>query len=239
MENAGPDPGKDYQLARPEKVGLCVFRCLEECRTLSGENMDDSKACVIYWYGSVQQNNWLALHTELLKAAGEKFRKCYLVISSRGGDTKGGIQAYNAIREAAQRMVMITVAGARVDSAAVLLFAAGDEKVAVKGSSFLFHDVTVSARCKNGETSELSEAGLKNLLARLRHDRADMWAVLLNAYPATEVREELKSLGTRVSEGDVIVSAEDAVALGLADRLVDSLQQVLPAEAQWKVISDQ
>ena len=206
---------------------------------MSRENMDDSKACVIYWYGSVQESNWLGLHRELLNSAGEKFRKCYLVISSRGGELKGGIQAYNVIGEAAQRMVMITVAGSRVDSAALLLFAAGDEKVVVRGSSFLFHDITVSERCKNGETSELSETGLKNLLARLRHDRADMWAVLLNAYPAAEVREKLKSLETRVLGGDVIVSAEDAVALGIADRLVDSLQQVLPAEAHWRVISDQ
>jgi ATP-dependent Clp protease, protease subunit len=68
--------------------------------------------------------------------------KLYLSMSSNGGDVAAGIALYNFLRGLPVRVVTHNIGA--IDSIAVVIFLAGEERYAVPTATFLFHGVQIN-----------------------------------------------------------------------------------------------
>lgn len=108
----------------------------------------------------------------------EKPDELYFFFSSPGGQVMAGITLYNFLRALPVRIVMHNIGS--IDSIANVIFLAGDERYAVKSSSFHFHGVAAGFKADVGlNLSQLSErvSSLtedENKIARIITERANL-----------------------------------------------------------------
>lgn len=127
-----------------------------------------------------------------------------ITIISDGGDWYSGQAFYDAIREC--KTEIITVASGSVASAATLIFLAGDIRLAHEHVTFLVHDVTHTSEAKATDV----EAELKEV-KRQGHIMWDLYAKHTN---------KSKSYWKKKCVGEYYMSAEEAVNIGFADRII-------------------
>lgn len=90
-------------------------------------------------------------------------------ISSPGGSSDHGLLAYNYLSQI--NIPKTTIGMGNVDSAAALLFAAGNKRLATESCRFLLHEATVTPK-GDFNASKLSE--LAHLAARINSDYSDV-----------------------------------------------------------------
>jgi ATP-dependent protease ClpP protease subunit len=93
---------------------------------------------------------------------GEK--EIYLLFSSIGGNTVDGITLFNFIRALPAKIAMHNIGA--VDSIANVVFLAGEERLAVPNSSFLFHGVGFDIT----QPTRLEEKTLKERMVGIQRD---------------------------------------------------------------------
>lgn len=131
-------------------------------------------------------------------------------ISSSGGRVNAARFAVNALR--ALPIKIVTVAMSDVNSAAVALFCAGDERYAAPGSSIFLHQLT-----------RFAERSVKTAAAQEREDeivRGWYDGMLLNCLDDPESMGEIAVYNTR----DLILDSADARRLGMANMSFVSLR---------------
>ncbi len=90
-----------------------------------------------------------------------------LLISSPGGYIASGITAFNTLKVLPLKKVFWNIGN--IDSIGVMMFLAGDERLALPNSRFLFHDVGWGIQTA---PANFSEGQLALTVESLRHDRA-------------------------------------------------------------------
>jgi ATP-dependent Clp protease protease subunit len=79
------------------------------------------------------------LLTECASWANQGTKEIYLLFASLGGNVPAGIAAYNALRSKPVKLITHNIGN--VDSIANIIFLAGQERLAVPHSTFMFHGV--------------------------------------------------------------------------------------------------
>ena len=69
-------------------------------------------------------------------------KKLYIFIRSPGGCLFSAFAAYDHIRSIGKHLDIVTVAEGHIASGATLMFCAGNERYAMRSSTFLFHQLT-------------------------------------------------------------------------------------------------
>src|SRR5712691_3344892 len=79
------------------------------------------------------------LLTECAAWANQGTKEIYLLFASFGGNIAAGIVAYNTLRSLPVKLITHNIGN--VDSIANIIFLAGQERLAVPHSTFMFHGV--------------------------------------------------------------------------------------------------
>lgn len=142
-------------------------------------------------------------------------KKLYLPISNGGGQIAAGLAIYEYLCSLPEDVDIITHNVGSVDSAAVLIYMAGRNRYAVKGSSFLLHPVRNEVTLQNPSAEEA--ATLREIIDRHTVQYADILAAKskLKAAAVQKHMRETKAL-----------SAKEALDVGIVheiERLPDPL----------------
>ena len=127
-------------------------------------------------------------------------------IASNGGAISIGIAMYELLRAAPQ--IVRTINLSNVDSAAIVVYAAGVERLCVPNAGFYFH--SVGKKIDGVKT----KADLVNIINEIDFDTSRIVSILNRATEMSERHwRELMSQG-------VVVSAQDSLKYGLSTALV-------------------
>lgn len=128
-------------------------------------------------------------------------------ISSSGGSSDHGLLAYNFLKQIT--IPKTTIGMGNVDSAAVMLFCAGDKRLAMPGCRFVLHQ----ARLTLSGSGEFSPSKLTEIAKMGSRITSDYSAVIANV---TEKPQQL--ISKKVNVGTVM-SSEEAKKLGLVTHI--------------------
>ena len=142
---------------------------------------------------------------QLASPNASSFDELIIQISSPGGSSDHGLLAYNFLKQV--NIQKTTIAMGNVDSAAVMIFAAGDKRVAVESCRFLLHQALGTF---SGQFSWIKMAELSKLLKKITHDYC--------AVIAKVCAKPLVGIKGKVNKG-VVLSSEEAKHLGLVTEI--------------------
>lgn len=101
------------------------------------ENVNSGSAAYLYFSQPIDEKSTLDLTSGIINLRSKGYGTIYLMINSMGGNIASGIALYHIL--SSMDVQINTYAIANVESAAVLLFLAGKERIANKESLFAFH----------------------------------------------------------------------------------------------------
>lgn len=131
----------------------------------------------------------------------------FLTVDLHGGDPLAGFDLYNAIRSHAAPVT--TSAGARCHSAALLVFLAGDARIAASGSRFVVH----GAACEPlGRPSAPTLRDGARFLDDIDSRIANLVCIRAGRYPAWQLRADMAA--------EITLDGATAQLRGLATILV-------------------
>jgi ATP-dependent Clp protease, protease subunit len=128
-------------------------------------------------------------------------------ISSSGGSSDHGMLAYNYLRQVSIKKT--TIGMGNVDSAAVMIFAAGDQRIATPSCRFTLHEAitTVGGQFNGTKLHEIA-----NLNERITNDYCKVIAGVTS--------KKLKEVENKVAQGHVM-SSNEAEKYGLVHLIQD------------------
>lgn len=156
---------------------------------------------ILHLAGTVNEEMYMQV-VEFLEEA--KGRDVQIAIHSAGGDHMDSLAIFNALRLYPGKVT--TIAMGQVQSAAVLIYAAGDVRNTAQYNWFMVHEDT-------GELSD-SVSGLRRETAQLIR-LEDEWARLMEDRTGTEAKH-----WTQLSDSTTYLDSEEARELGLAHEII-------------------
>lgn len=167
------------------------------------------KAREIDCTGEINQESVYALTAQIRYLAREEPEKeITLYINSPGGEVTSGLALYDVMQ--AVRCPIRTICTGQAASMAAVLFAAGDKRDIMPHARVMIHD----PRIMGGAGTALQLETISRELMKQREIIAD----ILSEHTGKGTEEILALTG-----GDSYFSAQEAVAFGLADRVVCGL----------------
>ena len=128
-------------------------------------------------------------------------------ISSSGGSSDHGLLAYNFLRQVGIRKTAIGMGN--VDSAAIMLFCAGDRRIAMPSCRFVLHEARANI---NGEFNATKLTEMASLIQRITDDYANVVSKVTG--------KDLKNIRQKIAKGYVL-SSDEAKETGLVTELLD------------------
>lgn len=141
-----------------------------------------------------------------------------------GGDWNEGMAVYDAIRNAANPIVILNYTHAR--SMSSIIFQAARRRVMMPHSHFMFHDGTLSLAgtyrgvMANAKWEEKMHSAMLDIYASRMKEKGRFSKI-----PKIEIKEMLE--GHMEKKEDVFLTANETVAWGLADSIFDGNWQKL------------
>jgi ATP-dependent protease ClpP protease subunit len=147
--------------------------------------------------------------------AGNKPETIYFLLSSSGGEVEEAVSLHSYFRSLSIKKIFHNVGA--VDSAANIVFLAGDTRYATPYATFLMHGVRISVL----PSVRLNRIGLEETLATLINHENKFEEVMLSRtrYSKEDVQSFLQK--------ELVVSSESALERGLIDQIMKV--PVLPA----------
>ncbi len=139
----------------------------------------------------------------LIDRIGKGAKSIYFLISSNGGSVKDGITMYNFLKSLPVDIVMHNIG--RVNSVANVIFAAGNRRLAVEHSSFMFHGVGFNVT----HATRFEEKHLREKLDSVQKDQGNIADILEQEMGISRARLEGMFLNAEV------IPAPDAKPLGI------------------------
>lgn len=137
-------------------------------------------------------------------------KKLKLIISSSGGDVDSAIRIYAYLK--ASPIEIETIALSQIDSAANIIYAAGNKRVAIKGCRFFLHEGTFTSAAQTTTLHNHEEAVLIFRELLKRHVQ-----ILSKTIGKTE--DEIKKLLT----ASTVLNDEEAKKLGFVNEILERL----------------
>jgi ATP-dependent Clp protease, protease subunit len=164
--------------------------------------------------------------TQLLMVVGNQVRMgnkdIIILMSSNGGDPGLAFTAYNYLRGLNAHITTINIGN--IDSAAMILFCAGQERYAVPGTRFLIHGVMFNYAAPGMNVQPNAEQ-LEANLSLVRNLNEEM--ILALSQNSSKKPAELREL----IQGQVILDPNDAASWNLI-KGTKTLQNMVPPDAQ-------
>lgn len=137
-------------------------------------------------------------------------KKLKIIISSPGGDVDSAIRIYSYLK--ALSIDIETIAFSQIDSAANIIYSAGNKRIAIKGCRFFLHEgtFTTGAQTTTLHNHEESLAIFKNLLKK----HIDILS--------SETGKTSAEINTLL-QNSTILSAEEAQKIGLVHEVLEKL----------------
>ena len=136
-------------------------------------------------------------------------REITIYINSPGGEVASGLALYDVMK--AVKCPIRTVCVGTAASMGAVLFAAGDQRDMLPHSKVMIHDPLICA-CPSG--SALKVKGISDSLMQSREDVAQILA--------KQTKKTIEEIYEK-TVADTWFSADEAVAFGIADRIIDEI----------------
>lgn len=143
----------------------------------------------------------------------------HFMVSSTGGHVIAGITLHNYLKLLPVKVVMHNIGN--IDSIAVIVFLAGDERYACHGTSFLFHGVSVVMPA----AARLTSAGLSEVHSQVREDEKKISAIVTRHTSLTA--PELRELFKQGESKDLDFATEKGFIQGVRDAQIPPNQPFL------------
>jgi len=198
-------------MAYPRKVTLAVFVLLILPLAVFAQapSSPSEQTSVISFMGEINTGSMgqlLAIVGMQLRAGVHKIR---IVISSGGGDTSAAFAAYNYLHNLPGIEVSTFNVG-NVDSAAVILFCAGQQRYSFPATRFLIHGNSLQVTTPMAMDAASLQGNLE-LLKNLNQMVVHVVSLTVNKDKQAEVESAV--------HGQVILSPEEAVKWGLVQEI--------------------
>ncbi|MBK9176130.1 MAG: ATP-dependent Clp protease proteolytic subunit [Flavobacteriales bacterium] len=143
----------------------------------------------------------------------------HFLISSTGGQVIAGITLHNYLKALPVKVVMHNIGN--IDSIAVIVFLAGEERYASHGTSFLFHGVSIMLPAQ----ARLTSAGLSEIHSQVREDEKKISAIVTRHTSITST--ELRELFKQGESKDLDFATEKGFIQGIRDAQIPRDQPFL------------
>ncbi|MBI2013815.1 MAG: ATP-dependent Clp protease proteolytic subunit [Candidatus Colwellbacteria bacterium] len=130
-----------------------------------------------------------------------------LQISSSGGSSDHGLLAYNFLRQI--NISKTTIGMGNVDSAAVMMFCAGQRRIAAPSCRFVLHEAIATL---NGQFNPTKLSEMAKLIQRITDDYSEV---------ISKVTGKKKSIVNKEVHGGAVLSSEEAEKFGLVTDIID------------------
>lgn len=130
-----------------------------------------------------------------------------LQISSSGGSSDHGLLAYNFLRQI--NIPKTTIGMGNVDSAAVMMFCAGQKRIAAPSCRFVLHEAIATL---NGQFNPTKLSEMAKLIQRITDDYSEV---------ITKITGKKKSIVNKEVHGGAVLSSEEAKKFGLVTDIID------------------
>lgn len=167
----------------------------------------------VEWLGGVNYEN----QREVLRGiksllAVDREQDIYLVVSSYGGATAIGMGFYDTVRSVFKPN-LVTIGSGEVDSSGIVVLLSAEKRFVTKNTTFLLH--------MGGRTFDngirFTNVEIENMLKESRLRDYQYACVLADATNGRSTPEKILDLMAK----DTILTAEEAVNLGLAHKVLD------------------
>ncbi|WP_286181775.1 ATP-dependent Clp protease proteolytic subunit [Rhizobium sp. ICMP 5592] len=190
-------------------LGLSALAMFEPKSAFAQEKVNANSASTAYLYFSQQidDKSTLELTSGLISLRSQGYKTIDLMINSGGGDISSGIALYHIL--SSMDVTLNTYAISNVESAAILLFLAGKERVANKESIFAFHSGRMSFNNEKLTPGEINER-----YSALENDDDRMKEIYKERLSITD-KQYSDFFGSELR----FVRAPEALSIGLATRI--------------------
>jgi ATP-dependent protease ClpP protease subunit len=138
---------------------------------------------------------------------GDPIDEIIIQISSSGGSSDHGLLAYNFFKQTG--LSITTIGMGNVDSAAVMLYCAGDNRISVPSCRFLLHEATATI------TGQFNHSKLKELTEVTERINNDYCNVIANV-----CGKNLSSVKKNIKDG-LVMSSDKAKKFGLVKTITE------------------
>lgn len=130
-----------------------------------------------------------------------------LQISSSGGSSDHGLLAYNFLRQI--NIPKTTIGMGNVDSAAVMMFCAGQKRIAAPSCRFVLHEAIATL---NGQFNPTKLSEMAKLIQRITDDYSEV---------ITKITGKKKNIVNKEVHSGAVLSSEEAKKFGLVTDIID------------------
>jgi len=166
---------------------------------------------LINFYASILDvtvNDLIRLITQISSEHSQKnnpVQEIVIQISSSGGSSDHGLLAYNFLKQLGIKIT--TIGMGNVDSAAIMLFAAGDTRISAPSCRFLIHEAMATI---HGQFNANKLGELKNITERINEDYCNVIAKVCSK-EIQEVKNTIKNSS--------VMSSDQAKDFGLVQQI--------------------
>ena len=130
-----------------------------------------------------------------------------LQISSSGGSSDHGLLAYNFLKQIS--IPKTTIGMGNVDSAAVMMFCAGNKRLAAPSCRFVLHEAIATL---GGQFNPTKLSEMARLIQRITDDYSEV---------ISKVTGKKKKVVSKEVHGGAVLSSDDAKKFGLVTEIID------------------
>jgi ATP-dependent protease ClpP protease subunit len=170
-------------------------------------NANNTSTAYLYFSQPIDDKSTLSLTNGLIDLRAKGFKTINLMLNSNGGDVTLGIAMYHIL--CAMDITINTYAISNVNSAAILLYLAGKERIANRESLFAFHSARESFNIEKLTPDEINERS-----SALAIDDDRMKEIFKERLTVTD-----KQYGDFFGPQLRFVRPQEALSIGLATRI--------------------
>jgi ATP-dependent Clp protease, protease subunit len=147
----------------------------------------------------------------------DQFNHLVVILASPGGDLDSGWAIYSTIRHLGVKTS--TIANGRLYSAGVIAYLAGDKRYVYPGSVFLFHPTVITASGVEDRAAYKAEEEVNDFKM---DDK--LFRNLLETNLTKATKKDINRLTHKYKS--YFVDAKEAVRIGLADSIINNINEV-------------
>ena len=157
----------------------------------------------VNFFGTIHTSNVQNLMNCFLQLSGQNPSSISFLFSSPGGDVSSGITLYNFLKTLPTNIATYNMGS--VDSIAIIIFLAGNERYACPNSTFLFHGTT----CTIPTSQPLRLDTIREIESRIAKDEEKIAGIIAEN---TEIKkEEIENLFRQGASKDLLFAKEKGV----------------------------
>lgn len=184
-----------------------------------------SQKNVIHFVGHINPVTVNNIRSAILPALKQGTTEIELMLSSEGGDINSGLALYNFLRVIPVPLTTVNIGS--VESIAVIVYLAGDKRLAVDNSRFLIHSFNANFPFNGVDYSRLSER-----TASL-DDYAKTYSYIFNY--RTKHAQTPVNIDHTLRGDALIIDSAAATSAGIVTEIITSERKISAADVHWWV----